>query len=381
MKKRTARLRLSIQNIFLLLISFSISSACHKKVTTQERIVDYQYKKAIIEGQKSAIEFLMMSLVPGFSIAVSVDGNMVWSEGIGEASKELGAKVSRHTKFRIGTSTQMFTAYLIALLQQKGKLNVDSSFYNYIPAFPEKEYDFTPRMLGTFSAGFPDVRIERLVKNDSITSLKSYIHYFAEDKLVYKPQTYFVKSDYSIALLGIIAEQLTSKPYVKLVREMILDTLKLTGTTFDFRPSIIENRSQFYDNDYIARLIDAPEVDLMPFAPAHGILSTAEDLNKAAQLVLSPRFFTNKSLELFSEQNTIEGKPTSRAFGWWIGQDNKQRKIMAQFGNTIGGSSSVVVYPDQKLVVTVCANKGSDVDELPANEIAQIFLKYIDAKE
>lgn len=380
MKKKTAWVIVSTSQIILFSIILLSFSACNREEVSDRFVFDHQYKKAIIEGQKNLREFNITSFIPGFSVAVSIDGKLVWSEGSGLASKELKAPVTRHTKFRIGTSTQMYTAYLIALLQQEGKLNVDSSFYSYMPNFPKKEFDFTPRMLGVFSAGFQEDRIEQVAKISDIKSLKDYVNHFSTNKLGYTPDAYFAQSDYSAALLGALAEQITKEAYVKLIREKILDTLKLDHTTFDYKSIIIENRSQFYANDYVARLIDAPDVNLMPFAPAHGILSTAEDLNKAAQLILKPGFFTSESIKLFTQKHQLtNGQQISRAFGWWIGQDKNDRKIIAQIGNTIGGSSYIVVYPEQKLVVSICANKGGNMEELPANAIAQIFLKYIDS--
>ena len=366
-------------SIFPLILMF-VGASCNKNENNSafQPILKSKYRKPIIQCRKTIYSYLNTSFIPGVSVAVSLNGETIWSEGMGCASLEFNVPVNRATKFRIGNTTEMFTAYIIAKLHEQGKLNIDSSFFKYIPEFPAKQFDFTLRMLGVNTAGFDESKIERLVRIPNIRDLKDYITYFENSELVYEPESYFLPSEYSFALLGILAEEISGENYFDLVKEIITDTLNLSSTVLDNTQHIINNRSDCYTFNYVAQLVNAPFVDLSPFAPVHGLLSTADDLNLAAQQVLKPGFFNAESIGLFSNNHHLKkGVSINRSFGWWVSTDNEGQQFLAQVGSTIGGASLIIVYPNVKLVVSMVANKADEVSELPAYEIAQFFLEHI----
>ena len=365
--------------VLLVLLSFS---ACKKEKTEDAPIYNRDFKQSIIDSRKDLGNYLLTSSTPGISISVSVNGEIIYSEGLGLASKELNVPVKRNTKFRIGNTSQMFTSYLILKMQEQGLLDIDSSFYQYIPNFPKKQFDFTLRQLAAQTAGFPESVNEDFKNDKELRTLKDYVKKFENDSLVYKPDTYSLKSDYSFALLGILSENITKENYIKLIRDMVMDTLRLSNTVPDNPFLIITDRSEFYHRDYIARLMNAPETNLLPGVPAIGFLSTADNLNTAARAVLEPGFFSGKSIEMMVNPHKLEsGQELNRSFGWIAATDHEGRKLIAQIGSTIGGSSAVVVYPEQKLVVSICANLGDDMQELPVLNIAARFLELPDKKE
>ena len=379
MKKRFTLTSYFVKIFLPLFLLSVVLFSCQKKNEKTGPVYNSEYKQAILDSREGIKSYLFGGTVPGLSIAVSVDGQLVWSEGIGLASKELQVPASRETKFRIGNTSHMFTCYLIAKMQEKGMLDVNQSFYDYIPKFPKKKYDFTVKMLGADVSGLPEVTKTDLVKNKDLRTLKDFITKYENDTLLFKPGQYFMKSDYNYGLLGILAEELGGKRYQQLVNDMLLDTLHLDNTIIDHSNSIIPNRSAFYDRDYIARLENATQVNLVPYAPALGFLSTADDLNKAGQQILKPGFFTQESIDLFSNTYQLNNQQhINMSFGWIVTKDRFDRQFMAQIGSTIGGSSAVIVFPKQKLVVSMCSNLGGEIEELPSMMIADNFLKILD---
>lgn len=337
-----------------------------------------EYREPILKGRDILRQYMLNSFAPGVSVSVSYNNEIIWSEGIGLASKELKVPATRQTKYRIGNTAQIFTASVVAMLQQQGKMNVDSSFYAYIPHFPKKEFDYTLRMLGSHTAGFQGTRIENLATLENLTTLRDYVTIFDEAPLIYQPDTYFLFSDYGTALLGIATEQVTGKRYFDLLKELILDTLELKNTIIDYPEMIVDNRSNFYSLDYLARLINAPKVDLSAITPVHGLLSTADDLNTFARQMLKPGLFTQNTLDLFSTNRVLpEGFDLGQSFGWMVFTDKQGRNIIGQIGNTVGGSSAVMVCPSHNLVVTACSNKNEENTEIPAYAIAQVFLDHL----
>ncbi|MGQ8336891.1 serine hydrolase domain-containing protein [Sunxiuqinia sp. A32] len=382
--KKTIEVKKLYSIIKLLIISGLLIgvSSCQSGKNEKKLIVNKSYKKPIKESFELIKTYMYTSFSPGASISISHNNQLVWSQGFGYASKELKVPVNRETKFRIGNTSQMFTAFTIAKLQEQGKIDLKGSFYDYIKDYPRKQWDFSPYLLGVNSAGFYDNATDQLIKNEEVKSLKDYISYFENDSLVYKPNSYFQKSDYSFGLLGMLAEQVTGTYYQKLVQEIILDTLQLKSTTIDNPFLIIENRSDCYSQDYIARLVNAPKTDLRCIAPSIGFLSTSDDLNKAGQTILEPGFFNEESLSLFFTPNRLSTNiKTNRGFGWWVTADEYDRKIYIQLGSVSGGSSILMVYPEQKLVLSMCTNLKNEEIESTINKIARVFLNQIDPQE
>ena len=365
---------------FTIVILTGIS--CTTKKTNPRVILNREYKNEILESREAIRLHFLTSSVPGMSVSVSLDEKTIWSEGLGYASKELQAPAKPETKYRIGGTSRMFTTFLIAKLQQEGTLNVNHSFYQYIPDFPKKQWDFTPYQLGVHSAGFPEGSTDNLFKQSkTYSTLKDYAKGFSNDLLLYKPDTYFMVSDYGPSLLGILAEEVSQKKFSTLMKELILDTLGLDETMIDQSLYLIDNRSQTYYQNYIAQIMNAPAIDLGFCAPAQGFLSTADDLNKAGQAVMDSVFFNQESHHLFFTRHKLGDYETNLGFGWWVFKDEQDRQMYAQIGSTIGGSSMLLIYPEYKLVVSICSNLSDDSGKLPAEQIAKIFLKKIDPRE
>ena len=371
---------ISAQSILpLILVLFSFYS-CRKQTIDPRIVLDREYKKEILAG-RDVMKIYILTAAPGASVCVSVDGKTVWSEGLGYANKELKAPARPETKFRIGRSSQLFAAMLVARMQEEGKLNVDSSFYTYVPQYPKKQWDFTVRNLGTHSAGFPETNSDLIYNKQGFKSMKEYIHSADNDSLIYPPNQYFAVSDYGTCMLGVLAETIGGKSYQKLVHKMLLDTLGLKETVIDNPGFLIDGRSTPYFQNFVAQLVNAPEIDQRFMAPAYGMLSTADDLNKLGQIMMNKQIFSEESYKMFFTKNQLSGGYlTNFGFGWQIYTDNQGREVYIQQGNTIGGTSFLAIFPEQKLVVSLCANLADNSESLPSGKIAQLFLDKIDPR-
>lgn len=379
-QSKQSKLSQRILPIALVLLTLA---SCSKKQHDPRIVLNTDYKNEILKG-RDALRVYLVGGNYGASVSVSIDGQTVWSEGMGYANSELKSPAKPETKYRIGRSSQMFAAMLTARLQEAGKLNVKDSFRKYVPDYPEKQYDFSIYNLGTHSAGFPETDNHLLLNKDNLTDLKAYIQATEHDTLVYPPNEYYAVNDYGPCMLGILAETVGKKAYPKLVKEMLLDTLGLNETVLDNPTVITENRAAPYYRNFVAQVVNAPAIDARFVAPAYGYLSTADDLNKLGQILMKKEFFSDESYDLFFTKNTLNnGYVSEFGFGWNIYEDRQGRKVYIQQGATIGGTSFLAIFPDQKLVISLCTNIEDSTESLPTGKIAQLFLDKIDpiAKE
>ena len=97
---------------------------------------------------------------PGMSIAVAVDGKLVWAEGFGLADLEQCVPVTPKTKFRIGSTSKPLTSAGVMLLYDQKRLDLDAPIQRYVAAFPAKEQVITTRELLGHLAGIRDYNAE-----------------------------------------------------------------------------------------------------------------------------------------------------------------------------------------------------------------------------
>src|SRR2546423_14789604 len=90
----------------------------------------------------------------GLSIAVGIDGQIVWTEGFGFADIENGSPVTPRHRFRTGTASIVLTSAAIGLLLDEGRLKLDDGIQKYVPDFPDKQWPVTIRQVIGQVAGF-----------------------------------------------------------------------------------------------------------------------------------------------------------------------------------------------------------------------------------
>lgn len=74
----------------------------------------------------------------GLQAAVSLDGKLVFSEGIGLADMENQSPVSTDTRFEIASITKAFTGTVALMLSERGELDLDAPIQKYVSTFPDK---------------------------------------------------------------------------------------------------------------------------------------------------------------------------------------------------------------------------------------------------
>ena len=67
------------------------------------------------------------------------------------------------------------------------------------------------------------------------------------------------------------------------------------------------------------------------------------------------------------------GKTSSFGFGIIVNQDNEGKTFLGQKGSVSGGSSALLIFPEDKIVIAMSANIGGGSWELPVFEVASIF--------
>lgn len=371
--------RLVFKSVLILFILGSIFS-CTKKPSDPSVIRSSKYKQSLLEIYPKLRLFYSTNFIPGMSVAVSIDNQLVWADGFGYSNYELKVPVSPSHKFRIGQVSELITALTAAKLYEDGKLSIDKPVAEWLPEMKPKPFNFTIRQLGTHTAGIRKERAE--AGKGNLFSLETIIPSFINDDLIFEPGTAVEHTELGFDLIGYLIEKTQNKPFNKVVKQTLVDTLKLSGTVPEMPYQIIDGKSSVYDFDFLSQPIHAFQVDFRGKEASAGYLSTVTDLVKMGNLLLYPGFLKQETIDLMTKPYKINGDIEGRyGFGLIVAKERSGRIFYGEHGGVTGGSAAMLIYPEEKIVIAMMANANSNALELPVFDVAESFMKQIHSEK
>lgn len=275
---------------------------------------------------------------PGVVVGVSVDGEQVWCEGMGYADLENRVPCSPETMLRIASISKPLTSAAAARLCEEGKLDLDAPVQQYVPEFPQKQFEgqdvtITPRMILSHLSGIrhyekdakkvredrekakrrlkppakgkadeksssedkpateqnaksketnqaqkkKEFEHEEYYLKDNFESVTKALDLFKDDPLIFKPGTTFLYSTHAFTLLSAVLERAAGQRFLDLMTNMFRE-LGMLNTVPDENDPIIYHRSRFYHFNKKGRIVNCPYVDNSYKWAGGGFLSTVGDL-------------------------------------------------------------------------------------------------------
>ena len=115
----------------------------------------------VIAQQATAITNFMQYCQANFRfngvVLIAEKDKILYKHAFGKANEETGENNSLATKFRLGSISKQFTAFIVLQLIEQRKLSLDDHLAKYITAFnqPDKQ-NITIRNLLTHTSGLAD---------------------------------------------------------------------------------------------------------------------------------------------------------------------------------------------------------------------------------
>lgn len=359
------------RGLIILLFCGSLIS-CRQKPTDQAIVRSNKYKKSVAEAYQKIGLFSTINYIPGLTVAVSIDNQLVWADGFGYSNYELKTRTSPAHKFRIGQVSELITSLIAAKLYEEGKLKIDQPVSEILQELSQKQASYTIKQLGAHASG---LRAEKTAAGKGNTNnIETLIPSFINDSLLFEPGNYTSHTELGFDLIGYIIQKANNETFTKVVKKTLLDTLKLSNTTQDNPFAIIENKSNTYDYDYISQPMVSGQIDLRGKEASAGYLSSVIDLVKMGNTLLYPGFLKQETIDLITKPYILKnGQASAYGFGLIINKDNEGKPFLGQKGAISGGSSALLIYPEDKLVIAIACNIGDSSWELPVFDIASIF--------
>jgi CubicO group peptidase (beta-lactamase class C family) len=342
------------------------AAATHAQAKPAAIAVAKDYAKAEEHARAIAKEWLGRG-IPGVTLAVAVDGQIVYSEGFGYADLEQRVPVWPTTKFRIGSVSKSLTSVALVQLVEQGKIDLDAPVQKYVPSFPDKGAVITTRLVAGHLAGIRHYQGDEFLIQKHYDSVLDGLKIFQDDPLVSPPGKEFHYSSYGFNLVSAVIESAAKENFLTYMHNNVFIPLGLRSTVPDQPSEIIPQRARFYDQPKDKPEENAPYVDNSYKWAGGGFLSSSEDLVKFGSALLQPGFLKPESLRLlFTSQKTTDGKESGYGIGWFAGKSKSGQRIYQHSGWSVGGTSQLILYPDAHVVVAMICNfqGGWNVEEV-----------------
>ncbi len=341
-------------------------------------------------------ELMNQKRVPGMAITVLKEGKTIFQGGYGFSDFEQKKLVDpQQTIFRIASVSKPIAATALACMVQEGIIDLDASFYNYVPYYPKKRWDFTIRQLASHTAGIRGYQGKEYGLNKPY-GIKESLDIFKEDKLLFQPGHGFLYNSFDWVLISLAMQEASGIPFEEYVKSKILNPLCMQNTFASLcHPERSRGNSNTTGGDTTALGLSVGWLDQTNVAvcyskslsgfkvaipvnnfyklAAGGYLSTSEDIAKFGQAYLDQKLLIPDLKSQFLTPREINGKSTYYGLGWQVSEDSNGRNYYGHIGNGVGGYSNFFVYPEEQMVFSILINCTDPKVQVELDEVIDCF--------
>ncbi|MCD4524858.1 serine hydrolase [Nocardioides sp. cx-173] len=301
--------------------------------------------------------------VPGAQLAV-LDGDAVTEVAAGVLSLRTGAPTTTDALFLPGSIGKLYTATLVMMLVDEGKLDLDTPIRTYLPDFEVADHHardtVTARDLLTHTSGFDGDHFTDTGRGDD--ALAKYVAGCADLPQIAPPGLIWSYSNSGYSILGRVVEVLMGTPFEEALRERIFTPLGLQHSVCFADEAIVHPVSVGHvpDPEDPATLVVSPTWGLWrAFAPmGSALVASAGDVLKFTQLHLDggvapdgTRLLDAGLAASMLEQQVALVDDTVLGQGWglgWILDHWGEVSVVGHDGNSIGQNAFMRVNPEER---------------------------------
>lgn len=231
------------------------------------------------------------------SVAVSKNGEIIYTKSIGFADVENKVKSTEIYKYRIGSISKTFTSVLILKAFEENKLDLNQKIDKWFPTIKNAE-TITVKHLLNHRSGIHNFTsdIDYLIWNTQPKTEQEMVAIISKAGSDFKPDSIAEYSNSNFVLLTYILEKTFNKSYSDILREYITKPIGLANTYVfgKINPNNYECKSYKFTGTWELE----PETDFTIPLGAGAIISTSSDLTKFADALFGGKLIKPESLEL-----------------------------------------------------------------------------------
>jgi CubicO group peptidase (beta-lactamase class C family) len=315
--------------------------------------------------------FQVFESVPGLSVAIVLDQEVMYRESYGYANLEKKVKADANTLYSICSISKLFTSIGIMQLRDAGKLRLDDPLQKHLSWFDIQQVH----------KGSGPITIEGLLTHSSGLPRESDFPYWGgpdfpfptrqqmiskldDQETLYPARQLFQYSNLGLALAGEIVSACSDQEYTAYVSEKILDPLEMNDTR-PFFPKELHGKQMAIGYTGFDRSQEREPVK--PFntrgiSPAAGFTSSVNDLIKFVKWqfkLLSGGGHDVLDSNTLREMHRVHWVDPDWKTTWGLGfivSRAEDKTVVGHDGACPGYRTSVQMIPKEKLAVIVLSN-------------------------
>lgn len=305
----------------------------------------------------------------GFSgvVLVAEKGKPVFYKANGYRRFETKTPLQKTDVFEFASVSKQFTAMVIMMLKEAGKLEFDDPVSKYLDIpYP----GICIRHLLTHTSGLPDYQAimdaywdkTKVAGNPDIIF---YLNKYAPPKR-FEPGEKYEYSNTGYVLLASIAEKASREDFIAFIRKRIFKPLKMKNTdirTLEEKSAVkhfaaghlldstgqFVNANRFHASDYTIWLGNRK-------GPGR-VSGTATDLLKWDKALYTQKLVGQKTLEeAFSPMTLNDGSISPYGFGWDLGRSVTRGRVVSHSGDNPGYKTIIVRQLDNRKTIIILNN-------------------------
>src|SRR6185436_18601245 len=301
-------------------------------------------------------------------VLIAENGKPVYHKAFGYREFETKILLQKTDIFELASVSKQFTAMIIMMLKEKGKLNYDDSVSKYLQ-IPYK--GITIRNLLTHTSGLPDYQaiMDQYWDKSKVAGNPDCIEYlnkYAPPKR-FDPGEKYEYSNTGYMLLASIAEKASGRDFIEMCRKWIFRKLKMKSTDIRTLEEKKATKNFAIGHMYVEERNKYVRADSFPSSnytiwlgnrkgPGR-ISSTATDLLKWDKALYTEKLIRQSTLqEAFTPMKLNDGSLSNYGFGWELRSDPSFGKIVQHNGDNPGYKTQIIRYLDKKKTIILLNN-------------------------
>jgi CubicO group peptidase (beta-lactamase class C family) len=306
---------------------------------------------------------LARDAAPSASVAIVMDGRMVYAKAFGLARLSPRASATTATGYQLASISKTFTAEAALLLEQEGKLSLGDPVSRWIGGLTSGDR-VTLRQLLNHTSGYPDHYPQlypagpraRPISPDQI------IAEWGRHPLLFEPGTRFSYSNFNYVLAGRIIEKAAGEPLFSFLQRRVFRPLGMTAALdLDALPAMRADVAAGYIRPALDDLKVAPDEGRGWSFGAGNVIDTASDLATWDAAFLAGNLLGPMQM---AEQVTPPKLPSSEHSSYALGLELETisgRKVYSHVGQGLGYLAINRIYPAERSAIVVLTNDSSSI--------------------
>jgi CubicO group peptidase (beta-lactamase class C family) len=312
--------------------------------------------------------------VPGVSVGLVQDDEVVFADGFGEREIGTGVKPDADTLYIIASNTKALTTLMLAKLLDEKKLTWETPVTKLLPSFRLGDADTTSRVLVKHlicaCTGLPRQDYEWLFQYQGVTA-EGALKTLATMQPTSKFGELFQYSNPLAAAAGFVGGHVAfptkelGSAYDEAMLTRVFRPLGMTATTFDFKSALADNHATAHAPDIDgkpARAVMEINYAVIPVRPAGGGWSSIRDMLKYVQMELDEGTLPNGTRYIAKE--TLLARQTPQVaigqdvtYGMGLMVDKKYGiPVVHHGGDLIGHHSDMIWLPQHNAGAVILTN-------------------------